>query len=158
MAIKVKVGDLLNAQEQYIVHQTSSITSGIISGIAKDIFDRFPYANYYIGQTVYQAPGTIVIRGNGIDKRFVVNLNGQMYSGGPSNPLDATSHRESYFRSGLLRLADLHNLQSIAFPFKCGCGLAQGDWIKYRAMIEGFAEKIGKGVKVGIYQRKGDLL
>ena len=31
---------------------------------------------------------------------------------------------------------------SIAFPHQIGCGLAGGDWVRYRAMIEAFANMV----------------
>ena len=78
-------------------------------------------------------------------------------------PAKHTSHehgipaREKYFYRGLLRLAKLDDLESIAFPWRIGCGAAGGDWERYLGKITNFANYVAeKGVQVRIYRREGD--
>jgi len=153
-------GDLLDAKEKYIIHQTNCLSTGSAAGIARSIFDKYPYADCYLARTENSKPGTIDVRGNGLDKRFVINLHGQVYPGGvryPLSDLDGLVAREKYFYHGLLRVAQIENLESIAFPFRIGCGIAGGDWTHYLQIINNFAQYLEKdGVKVFIYQRPGD--
>lgn len=48
--IEIIEGDLLNATEKYICHQTNCLSQGSAAGIARAIFDRFPYADIYHDQ------------------------------------------------------------------------------------------------------------
>ena len=42
-------------------------------------------------------------------------------------------------------------LESVAFPYLIGCGLAGGDWQSYGAMVSDFARRVGEhGVRVTI--------
>jgi hypothetical protein len=36
----------------------------------------------------------------------------------------------------------IEKLESIAFPWRIGCGAAGGNWEKYMKMIEGFSEYV----------------
>ena len=145
-------GDLLDIETKYIVHQCNcvSTTSG---GIATDIFAKFPWANIYshrenvsLEQLPFEdeKPGEIVIKGNGSSERYVINLMGQYYPGSPRYPeslVDGYSARISYFKQGLIKIIQLPDLESVAFPYKIGCGIAGGDWDIYDAFINLFAKK-----------------
>lgn len=158
--IEVVTGDLLDATEKYIMHQTNCLSSGGAAGVARLIFDKYPYSDCYSDRTEPSKPGTIDVRGGSADERGVINLHGQFYPGGvpnPESPLDGTSARERYFYQGLLWVAKLEDLESIAVPFKIGCGIAGGNWDTYLGKLSNFAEYVGKrGVRVRIYQREGD--
>lgn len=158
--IEIITGDLLEASEKYIAHQTNCISKEGASGIARSIFDKFPYANCYADRIESSIPGTIDIRGNGQDQRYVINLHGQVYPGGvryPLSTLDGVLAREKYFYRALLRLARLPDLESIAFPWRVSCGIAGGDWEHYLGTLTNFAQYVGeKGVKVRVYRRQGD--
>jgi O-acetyl-ADP-ribose deacetylase (regulator of RNase III) len=157
--LKIVTGDLIQAKEKYLVHQTNCV-SHFAAGIAATIFEKFPYSNIYASRMEEDNPGDIIICGNGKDERFVVNLIGQFYPGGPSeSPIDNEKIRRDYFYKGLLRLAKINNLESVAFNYKIGCGLAGGDWNWYKGTIENFAKFIyeDQGATVSIYQREGDL-
>jgi O-acetyl-ADP-ribose deacetylase (regulator of RNase III) len=159
--IEIITGDLLEAKEKYICHQTNCISTNGASGIAKAIFDKYPYANCYSSRTETSKPGAIDIRGNGQDQIMIINLHAQYYPGKPKYPhstLDGIEIREKYFHKCLLRIAKIENLQSIAFPWRIGCGLAGGIWEHYLGTLTNFAHYVEKsqGAKVVIYRIDGD--
>lgn len=140
-------GDLLDCNSKYIIHQCNCVTkTGHAAGIAASIFDKFEYANVYIKKYNSQ-PGTIEIRGNGVDQRFVVAFYSQYYPGSPMYPnstLDGYEVRFQYFRNCLIELMKIPNLESVAFPYKIGCGIAGGDWDRYNNIIKSFNSFINK--------------
>jgi len=158
--IEIITGDLLEATEQYIAHQTNTISNGGAGGIARVIFDKYPYADCYLSRAKQDQAGTIDIRGNGSDQRLIINMHAQIYPGSPRYPdsnLDGTLAREKYFHQCLLRIAKIPDLESIAFPWKIGCGLGGGIWAHYLGTLTNFAHYVEKmGVKVVIYRRDGD--
>jgi O-acetyl-ADP-ribose deacetylase (regulator of RNase III) len=147
MPAKIIDGDLLECDTKYIVHQCNS-TSVNSSGIARAIFDKFPYSNIYAPRhdVHYQdAPGTIIVKGNGKEQRYVINLIGQFFPGRPSDGIydeDSYAHRKDYFFQGLKAISKIENLESVAFPYLCGCGLAGGNWEDYLKLIDKFADHI----------------
>jgi hypothetical protein len=50
---------------------------------------------------------------------------------------DSKENREKWFRECLMDLGSKY-FEKVAFPFKIGCGLAQGDWKVYANMIKDF--------------------
>lgn len=53
---------------------------------SKLIFDEYPYADVYkVRLLKHSKPGSILIRGDGETKRFIVSLFGNYYPGFPSN-------------------------------------------------------------------------
>ena len=138
----IREGDLLTCDATYIVHQTNCVTE-CGKGLSKALFEKFPHANVYAQRTTRSVPGTVVILGDGETERFVVNLMGQVFPGGPKE-YESKEKRERWFCSGLERLASviLKTPQdtTIAFPFRIGCGLAKGGWKRYKKMIDQFAD------------------
>src|ERR1700722_15166322 len=158
MTLTIKTGDLLEATEQLIIHQVNCVSNGGAAGIARAIFDKYPYADCYNGRTQQSVPGTIDIRGNGRDQRLVCNLNGQFYPGGvqyPHSNKDGYVARERYFQQCLDRITEIEGLKSIAFPWMVGCGIAGGSWPNYLAMITSLSIKLeDRGADVVIYRRE----
>src|SRR5574337_958820 len=157
--IEIVKGDLFDATEKYLVHQCNCVTNKA-AHLAFDVFEKYPYADIYAARTEPDQPGRLIIRGNGKDQRYVAAILGQYYPGRPRYPkssLDGIPAREKYFYHGLLRLAQVPDLESIAFPWRIACGAAGGDWERYLGKITNFAQYVGeKGVKVRIYRREGD--
>jgi O-acetyl-ADP-ribose deacetylase (regulator of RNase III) len=165
--IEIITGDLLTAPEQYIVHQTNCVTTSG-AGLAYYLFNKFPYADVYATRskedcnvnTLRDKPGSIIVSGDGQDQRYVINLMGQLYPGGSWDdmPEDNEEMRHKFFYNGLLRIAKLKDLKSIAFPWKIGCGIAGGNWEYYYGVLENFTKYVQeqKGTKVVIYRRPGD--
>ena len=157
--IKTITGDLTEATEKYIVHQCNCV-SHFAAGIAQTIFTAFPYANVYANRMEEDVPGDILICGNGKDQRYIVNLMGQYYPGGPSETTnDDEFARRNYFYKGLLKLAKVPNLESVAFNYRIGCGIAGGNWEWYKGTIENLARFVleDQGATTVIYQREGDV-
>jgi hypothetical protein len=139
------------------VHQTNCISSGA-SGIARAIFDKWPETNIYKERSnanYWHRPGYIYIR------KHVINAMGQFYPGPPdtytTNSIvynETVGMRQLWFTCCLTNISYIDNLQSVAFPYKIGCGLAVGDWNWYKNAIDDFADK--SGVKTLIVKRPQD--
>lgn len=158
--IEIVTGSIFDAKEKYICHQCNCVTKKA-AHLSKDMFAHFPHADVYTGRTTPNVPGTIAIRGNGLDQRYVINIFGQYYPGEPKDAeseLDGYLAREKHFYHGLLRIAKIPDLESVAFPWKVGCGAAGGDWKIFQGNINNFAKYVSEkfGTKVVIYRRAGD--
>lgn len=150
--IKIINENIINSKEKYIAHSCNAV-SNTSAGLAKTIFDTFPYSNIYKSRsypytpTNDELPGNIFIKGNDADERFIINLISQFYPGKPkypNSPTDGYLIREKYFKKCLDKIANISNLDSIAFPYLISCGLAGGDWNNYSKILEDFAAKIEK--------------
>ena len=149
--IKIINGSLIKSDAQYICHQCNLVTDHA-AGIAQLIFNTFPYADIYaprkkiaIRPSPDEIPGDIVIKGNGKDQRYIINMLCQVYPGRPKYPdskRDGYAAREHYFELALEKITKIENLKSIAFPFKIGCNLAGGNWNNYLNMLEAFSSKV----------------
>jgi O-acetyl-ADP-ribose deacetylase (regulator of RNase III) len=147
--IRIVNGSLLDANEKYIGHQCNSV-SNRASGIARSIFDTFPFSNIYSHRPYpYTAkredfPGQIVVCGDGQSQRLIINIIAQYYPGAAhqNSLLDSSEVREGYFNVCLHEIAKIEKLESIAFPFLIGCGLASGNWEHYLIMLEAFAQRV----------------
>ena len=141
------VGNLLESTADLIVHQTNC-QSTAPGGLAAAMFARFPHANFYSTREGNHWPGTIMVCGDGISNRRVVNLHGQCAPGGPRRRgPDTRGKRVQYFQQGLECLRDYVRsttvpVRSITFPANIGCGLGGGEWATYMAMIIRFASEI----------------
>lgn len=148
MVAKVIQANLLEIDTKYIVHQCNCFT-WVAAGLAQAVFEKFPYANIYkdrkpVGDEngKIDKPGTIIIKGNGIEQRYIINLLGQYYPGRPKykdSQKDGFKTRKKYFFSGLKEIAKINDLDSIAFPWQIGCGIAGGNWDEYKELIDKFA-------------------
>lgn len=168
MTLEIVTGDLLDAKEKYIAHQCNCVTQNC-AGVAKLIFDKWPYANTYAlrqlgpdGRTIpTDKLGDIVILGDGKEQRHVINMYAQYYPGKPKYPtstLDGSAVRLDFFYKCLLRVAKIPELESIAFPWRIGCNLGGGDWEKYLGTLNNFAQYVEETqkAKVVIYRISGD--
>lgn len=158
--IEIVSGNIFDSTEKYLAHQCNCVTQKA-AHLSKDVFARYPYSDVYSSRTEPNKPGTIDIRGNGQDQRYVINMFGQFYPGKPKYPLstkDGVLIREKYFHQCLLRIANISNLESIALPWRVGCGAAGGDWNHYLVTITNFANYVEttQGAKVKIYRREED--
>ena len=136
-------GNLLEHNAQYIAHQCNCVTNRS-AHLSKAVFTRFPYADVYCLRTQPDTLGTIKIKGNGKDKRWVINMFGQYFPGKckyPNGSKDNPKLREESFQKCLDKISEIEDLESIAFPWGIGCGAAGGDWKNYEKMISSFAKK-----------------
>lgn len=158
--LDIVTGSIFDSKEKYICHQCNCLTTNS-AGIAKEIFERYPYANFYATRTDPDVPGTIIIRGNGEDQRYIIGLLAQYYPGKPKYPLstlDGTKIREKYFHKALMAVARIPNLESVAFNWRIGCRLAGGNWEYYLGTITNFAKYVEEqqGTKTVIYRLEGE--
>ena len=156
--LRIIKGDIFDAKEKYLVHQCNC-QSKKSSGIAREVFTKYPYSNIYENRNIPDKVGSICIKGNGIDRRYVINLFGQNYPGKPSfSPfsLDSFNSREEHFKKGLFEISKLNYLESICFPWKIGCGAAGGNWETYLEILINFADYVNKLQQVDIIIYKKD--
>lgn len=155
MPIKIIKGNILHSNCKYIAHQCNCVTN-YAAGVAKAIFDRFPWSDIYSERTnsIKDMLGNIIVCGDGKEKRFVINMISQLYPGKPKFPNgkeDGSEARENYFKQSLNKIKDIKNIESIAFPYKIGCGNAGGNWEKYFEIIQEFSWDIDCFGEVFIY-------
>ena len=178
-------GDLFESPERYIVHQCNCITTRAAhlayhmfkrypySDVytPRNGFGDKAHADLLMGnmddaptpQTMEMLrqediPGDILIRGNGEDQRLVIAILGQYYPGFvryADSEKDGYKARQGYFRSGLAKIAEIPSLESVAFPYKIGCGAAGGDWETYHRMLQHLAEHLEGQAEVYIYRLPG---
>ena len=141
-------------------------------GLAQGVADALPYGCPYKDrrrqtngpnvrdkfaiQEDRATPGTINVRKPafpGVGRPTVICIFGQFEMGPPDKynrvqprppEGDSAKTRERWFQDALNAIR--HELQpppeSIAFPHEIGCGLAGGDWSRYNAMIQDFAQSM----------------
>jgi O-acetyl-ADP-ribose deacetylase (regulator of RNase III) len=127
--------------------------------IAASIFEKYPYANIYAERANGRkdTPGQIIIRGgDGGDKRYIINLLGQYYPGKAKYSNDSYTLRAEWFRLCLDQIYNIHDLESVAFPWRIGCGASGGDWNLYKKMIDDLAVRLNGRAKVYIYKLYGE--
>jgi hypothetical protein len=156
-AIEIK-GDLLD-QRGYLVQQCNCVTVKA-HGLSKAFIDRFgKKADLYGKRSRRSAnkaqrpstPGTYQIVPLN-DDTIMVGIFGQWLPGKPNQwthayndytPTydDSAINRLNYFKKALDKFA--HELTCddtpVYFPYRIGCGLAGGDWTKYKEAIDEFA-------------------
>jgi O-acetyl-ADP-ribose deacetylase (regulator of RNase III) len=150
------IGNILYAGDKYIIHQTfaklkiDNALNRSGQGLGKALFDRYPYANVYANRVEnyepqqHELPGNIIICGDGIKQRFIINAIGQYY---PSisdehDALDTKLKRQEYFEACLDKVSRINNIQNIAIPWGIACGVGGGDWSIYFNMLQTFSKKI----------------
>ncbi len=152
--IKLIEGDLLEANEQYIAHQTNCVTVGKAAGLAEKIFNKYPYSDVYTSRVDNSSPGSISIHGDGVKSRYIINMYAQYYPGKFNNLFekDTQQQREGYFLQSLEEISRISNIKSIAMPYEIGCGLAGGKWESYLNMLQDFADK-NPNINLSLYQK-----
>jgi len=140
--VKIVSGDLLDATEDYIVHQCNCVSTDAKT-LAKLIFDKYPYSNSYKNRTVStrSVPGTIELFGNGNNKRFIINAYAQYYPAPSMYQNDTKELRMGWFWDCLDTIAQIENIRNktIAMPYNIGFGAGGGDWVQYYNSIRSFA-------------------
>lgn len=133
-------GDILNTEAQYIAHQCNCRSQRVV-GLAALIFEKFPWADITTKGRDVKRFGFIDIRGNGKDQRYVINMFAQVYPGkiNEKSILEDENKRKLAFLYCLKQISEIPEIESIAFPYGIGCGLAGGNWEFYERAIEAFA-------------------
>lgn len=159
MAIHLVKADIFTTGAKFIAHQTNCSTKGQAAGIAKIIFEKYTYADVYKDRIEDSTPGTIDIAGDGLFYRGIINIFGQYYPGKPQNSaskFDCEKDRKIWFHSCLMAIAEVPNLNSIAFPDHVGCNLAGGNWEWYEQKLNKFADYVEKKCNAEILIYKYD--
>lgn len=162
MAIKIINNSIFTTGVKYIAHQNNCV-SQYSKGLAKDIFEKYPYANCYMGRreydsTTYSEPGTIQVCGDGLEQRGIINMFSQYYPGKATETIDTIKDRKKWFFNCLMKIAEIENLHSVAFPDHIGCGLAGGDWEWYFKRLVDFSNYVEKKAVVLIYENITSVL
>ena len=146
--MKIVYGDILAFQpttNHYLAHQCNTTTIQV-AGLASQVFKKHPNAHH---KDKLRHAGTIDIIDN------IINMYGQVLPGGPG-VIESRALRLEYFTSCLAELyyecALFRPDSSIAFPYRIGCGIAQGDWGQYMDLLTRF----DKAVTTQIYLCKYD--
>ena len=141
MAEYIYDASILDSTAQVIVQQCHCIAKvKKAKGLAAEIIDRFPHADFYSSRSENSTPGKIEIKGGKAVGRIVCAFYSQIHPGEPGKKGDTAQDREAYFERCLRILSKVKGIREVAFPYKIGCGLAKGDWENYSTMIENFAE------------------
>ena len=135
--------DLLESVAQ-IIAQQCNCTSKKSKGLATIIAKKFPYADFYSTRSSPSIPGTIKLAGNKKKGgRFVIAMFAQYDPGkSKSSGQDTIKQREAWFQKCLEKISKIKGLKSIAFPYGIGCGLAGGEWKRYKSMLLEWGETI----------------
>jgi len=159
-ALLQRGGDLLAADEEFIVHQCNCVFAGSAQGVAEAIFAAFPIADVYkeraTGSRPVDVPGTVSVHGR------IVNLYGQLLPGRPADDApsggwpgtaryvgaaaaaeDTRAARFRWFEACIMALPRAlpgEGGHSLAFPARIGCGLAGGRWPQYLMLLRRFAQ------------------
>ncbi len=157
MALQMKEGDLLNATEDYIVQQCCC-TACRPHGLSQSIAKQFKHGNVYAlrkpiapGKNTARpedrpVPGTAIILGDGQTGRYIACLFAQYAMGKPGKyesfgVPDTEEDRLQYFQQALEDLSSkIPETSSLAFPCRIGCGLAGGNWARYRKILENWSQ------------------
>lgn len=141
MYLSIIEGDLLDATEDYIVHQCNCVSTQP-RGIAKQIFQKYSFANTYTNSHK-RIPGTCDVIDN------VVNMYAQYYPSIAKYPNDNSNKRIYWFNLCLEdMLSKIKPNSTIAMPYLIGCGLAGGNWLIYEKLIENFSNKYKINIKL----------
>ena len=143
--------DICTSNTQYIAKQCNCVTS-YGKGLSKTIFNIFPYSDIYTNRINYKdIPGNIIVRGDGISNRYIINMLSQFYPGKAKYNNDSELKRKEWFLLCLNKIKLIPNIKSISFPYNIGCGLAGGNWNTYYEMIQEFSNSSNIIVKLYKY-------
>ena len=156
MPAKIIEADLFTTEAKYLAHQRNCITHRS-KHMSEEVFKRYPWADIYMPREFTgnkDEPGTIIVKCNGDNMRYVVNMLGQYYPGAPKYDKDSADMRQENFKKCLDAICGIKDLESIAFPWGVGCGAASGNWEHYHGLLNRFADHLEGHAEVLIYKRK----
>lgn len=169
MAISIKQGNLLDAQENIIVHQVNC--QGVMGGgVARQIKDKWPtvYDHYrqlinkydnlriprekLLGQVIFDSVNNKHLD-YGRDK-YVASIFGQLDYNRNSERKLQTDY--DALKKGFIEVANSASWydESVAMPYMIGCGRGGGDWSKVLEIIHEVFDPLGN-VDVVLYEYIG---
>lgn len=148
MAITIKNGTILHAEEPIIAHQVNGL--GVMgAGVARQIKQAYPgvFSRYKTFVDNHNSPEELLGRNLMIvtdgkpvyqydpsgGAKIISNLFGQVHVGTSKKQTDEKALRKAL--EHLAEFAKMDNL-AVAMPHGIGCGLGGGDWTKVQRMIE----------------------
>lgn len=150
-------GDLLDAEENYIAQQCNCVTVRA-HGLSKSLAQRFPHGDVYgdrskkSGNTAQEpdTPGSVVVTEHDgepvllhLMAQWTPSKPGSYNRHYPQTYKDTRANREAWFMECLEILEQIvPESEIVAMPYCIGCGLAGGNWQKYREMLEKCNTKI----------------
>ncbi|MCL2220807.1 MAG: macro domain-containing protein [Oscillospiraceae bacterium] len=151
--IKTVQGNILDAREKVIGHQVNC--KGIMgAGLAKSIKAKYPVA-YERYKASCKRHGdsllgvTVIGHANLLNPPYyIANIFGQLSAGRSKQHTDYTALRSAL--ASLAMLMQEGELDSLALPYKLGCGLGGGDWNVVENIIHEIFDE--SGIDVTIYQ------
>lgn len=134
--IKYIIGDALNTDCDILCHQVN--LQGVMGGgIAKQIAQRFPNVESKYVNFEKKLANVCFAK---TDKYVVANCFSQSLLGETDYiALDSCMQK-------VKKYMEEHNLESVAFPYKYGCGIAIGNWDKVLQIIRNVLN--GKIIKI----------
>jgi uracil-DNA glycosylase len=155
-------GDLITTQAPIVCNLCDCVSVGNKGDeMVQKVFEKFNYANCYVNRvaTTKSLPGSMTIKGDGKQNRFVINMFTQYYPGPPKYPNDNILKRVEWFSKCL---DELLNIETTCFSFPTDIGLYDGDErtcehnIRYLDLLDDFRKKYylkhNKHVKIVDYQ------
>ncbi|MEO0236787.1 MAG: uracil-DNA glycosylase [candidate division WOR-3 bacterium] len=133
-----------STQATYLINLCDCISIGNKGeDLVLRVFNKYPYANTYMERnaTTKSIPGTIQIKGDGHQNRYVINFYAQFYPGPPFFPSDDISKRCEWFNQCLTKLMDIKEIKSLAFPQDIGLYPKINFRSKYLEMIDDFQKR-----------------
>lgn len=117
---------------------------------------KFPYADVYSLLEKDAIPGSIKAFGKKSEgQRVIIAVFAQMYFGEPSGKKDTASARVEWLDKALGKIFSIKGLESIAFPYRIGCGINEEDQEKYRSSIIHYAKGFPK-IEVALVSDEDD--
>lgn len=149
--------NFIDADDQYLVIIASCICKKIDpkkEPILNSVIEKYPYANIYESNDK-RVPGTFKIVGDGIKKRKIILIFGQIYPSKMDYPQDNKNKRLEWFIQALDKIAEIEDLKSICFPTQIARD-GGGNWSYYYMAIKEFAQTLHltSKIPVVIYQNK----
>lgn len=140
-------GDVLKAE--VFAHQCNCVTVRP-HGFSRAVALRYSWANVYARRPAYPGrnhsrlrirPGTIEVDRS--EKTTIIHMFAQVLPGEPGRfataypgyAPDTFADRQAYFRA-CVREIEARDFKVVGVPFMIGCGLAGGDWVQYKKILE----------------------
>jgi uracil-DNA glycosylase len=110
----------ITASVKYLINPCDCISIGNKGDEwTQAVFKKYPYSNCYQTRTTQSqrvTPGSLQIKGDGKQQKFVINLFVSYYPGEPKYPNDNQTKRAEWFKNALQQLLEIPELVSLAFP------------------------------------------
>lgn len=143
--IQIIEGDILEWNGQYLAHQCNCVSRGenVGGGLYASLVKKYPHADVYAECDPERVSkrGSIVVRCGLRGENKIISMFAQTYPGKPLQPDDTKEMRLIWFKECLKHISKIRDLTQIAFPWGIGCGLAQGEWKDYSALIQEFSDR-----------------